>query len=117
VFAGVALLVHAAGLAALVWLRDSPAAWPVLATLMFLSGVSAAAWIGFANRTIDILAPGDLPPGLAAVSLVSIPLSLAPWAAGLLAARAGFEVLLAGCAVLGAAALAAMILAPRGSTS
>ncbi len=112
-FAGVGLAVPATGLVALLWLRDAPATWTLLLGLMFLSGVSGAAWIGFSGRTIDVLSPGDLPVGMAAVSLVSVPLSFAPWAAGILAARAGFAVLLTVCAVLAAGALAIAVLTRR----
>jgi hypothetical protein len=113
-FSAVALAVPAAAIVALLWLRDAPVTWLLVQAIMFLSGTAGAAWIGFANRTIDILPPGDLPPGMAAVSLVSVPLSLAPYGAGLLAGRAGFGVMLGLCAALAAAALVTALRVPPG---
>jgi MFS family permease len=113
IFAAVSAAIPCAALAAHLFLPGSPSAWPVLAGMMLLSGIGGAAWVGFGNRAIDILAPEDIPPGMAAVSLVSLPLSVAPYVAGLVAARTGYAALLWTCAALGVAALAVSLAAPR----
>ncbi len=105
-FTASALGTSLCGLAAIAGMPGSQAAWPVLAVLVFLSGVTGASWTGFANRAIEVLAPEDLPVGLAAVSLLSFPLSFAPYLAGIAAGRLGYAALLGACAVLAAAALA-----------
>lgn len=67
--------------------------------LAFLSGLTFACWMGYPNYIIDITDEGRRPQFLVMSSLVNLPFTFLPWAAGQLAELFGFLPVFALCAV------------------
>ncbi len=75
---------------ALHFLRNSNLPWQLLMPLVLVNGISMGSWMGVANYTIDIVDEKDRPEYLLLNSLITFPLTILAFIAGIVADKVGF---------------------------